>query len=259
MRPAVLPGFLTLTAAFEGGQQTNFMYCDVLGYVTTAFGLLINSAAAALSLPWRRTDGSLASHSEIVAAWATVKARQDLKLRGGMAYRGVTTLRLDEEGVREAVRAKLETADHAMRARFPTYVAWPCDAQLAVLSMCWAVGGAWPTKFPKMAAACAVGGFLLAAVECTIDDTGNPGITPRNKANVVLLRNASVVVDRVLDYDTLWYPRDLWETPLGPDDDTVIEEVTPVRAVAFPIVSRLPDTNPFDEPANDDGDDPEAA
>lgn len=258
MRPSVRAAFVRFTAPMEG--VCTWMYLDVRGLVTTAIGNLIDTASAALALPWQRPDGTPASHSEIVSEWSKVKGRQDLKLRGGGAYKAITMLRLDDAGVQQVVTTTLDRMDRQLAARFPEYEEWPADAQLATLSMAWAAGPAF--RFPKLEAALRIRDFLVAAVECHLNEEGNPGVKPRNRANVVLYRNASVAVDKRLDHGRLWWPRDIWETPLGDTEDTVDEEITPVRAVSlvdFAKVTRLPDTNPFDgEPGNDDGS-PDAA
>ena len=253
MRPAVLPGFMKLTDSFEGGYQTNFLYLDKKGLVTTAFGVLLEPVSTALACPWVRPDGTPASPAEITAEWAKVKARQDMREGGGVAYGKITTLRLTREGVDLVVSRKLDLADRAMRSRFTGWEEYSPDAQLFALSMCWAIGGGWPVKFPMCAEAFARKDFLNAAQEAHIVDHDNPGVKPRNAANLVLLHNASVVHAEGFDRDRLWYPRDIWEHPLAPDTGPDTEdEVTPV--VGWPTVTRLPGSI-----ANDDGDDPEAA
>jgi hypothetical protein len=264
MRPAVLPGFMKLTDSFEGGQQTNHMYLCIGGYVTTAFGVLIDSVRDALALPWVRLDGSPASPSEVTAAWNIVKSHQNMRMGGGMAFRRLTSLRLTEAGVQFAIGRKLALAETSMRARFPDWDDYGADAQLFALSMCWAIGGGWPAKFPRCAAAFARRDFLAAAQEAhiqdeddpkTLQDESNPGITPRNEANVVLLRNASVVQTGKLHPDRLWWPRDIWEEPLPLEDDTLDEDdATKRSAITWETVTRLPGSI-----ANDDDDPPEAA
>lgn len=264
MRPAVLPGFMRLTADFEGGHRTNHMYLCKEGLVTTAFGVLIDTVREALALPWVRLDGSPASPAEITAAWNIVKSHQNMRMGGGMAFRRLTTLRLTEEGVQLAVSRKLEAAEASMRARFPWWDNYGADAQLFALSMCWAIGGNWPAKFPRCAAAFAKRDFLAAAQEAHIrdeddpktpQDESNPGVTPRNAANLTLLRNASVVQSGGLHPDRLWWPRDIWEEPLPLEDDTLDEdEPTRRSAITWETVTRLPGSI-----ANDDTEPPDAA
>lgn len=255
MRPAVLPGFMRLTDSFEGGHRTNHMYLCVGGYVTTAFGVLIDTVRDALALPWVRLDGSPASPSEVTAAWNIVKSHQNMKMGGGMAFRRLTTLRLTEEGVQLAISRKLASAETSMRARFSDWDDLGADAQLFALSMCWAIGPAWPAKFPRCAEAFGRRDYLAAAEEAHISTEGNPGIKPRNAANRVLLHNASVVASGGLLPDRLWWPRDIFEEPLPLEDDTLDEDdATKRSAITWETVTRLPGSI-----ANDDDEPPEAA
>ena len=48
-----------------------------------------------------------------------------------------------------------------------------------------------------------------AALECKMNEVGNPGLIPRNRANRILLSNAAVVLAQGLEPSTLFYPRDL--------------------------------------------------
>ncbi len=247
MRAAVAEAFVAFSAPLEG--VVPFLYLDVRGLVTTAIGVLVDPVSAAIHLPWVRPDGSPASHSEIVSEWSKVKSRQDMKLRGGGAFKAISSLRLTDEGVRQVTQTVLERMDRQLAARFPEYAEWPADAQLATLSMAWACGPAF--RFPRLEAALRNRDFLTAAAECGISTEGNPGVQPRNRANTVLYRNASVVQGDHLDHERLWWPRDIWETPLAPDMGPPEDErITPV--VPFPTVTRLPDTNPFDDEPPDD-------
>lgn len=224
MRASVFHGFMSLTASFEGGYVTNFMYLDVFGYVTTAFGVLINSTTDAKRCPWFRSDGTPASASDVVIEWTRVHSRQDLRKAGGMVFRKITTLRLNRDGVELVVRRKLDEAVRAMSALFPEWPDWPADAQLFALSMCWAIGPAWHQKFPKCAAAMKRGDFLGAKDEAHIDETDNPGIIPRNSANELLLENAHAVQDLRLDHETLFWPKRVSGQPLAP----VVEDAGPI-------------------------------
>lgn len=251
MRAAVRAAFVRFSAPLEG--VVPFLYCDVKGLVTTAIGVLVDPISAAVGLPWKRPDGSHASAGEVIVAWNRVKNRQDLRLKGGMAYQMVTDLRLDQAGIEEVVGRTLDRMDRQLAARFPDYPTWPADAQLATLSMAWACGAHF--RFPRLEAALRAQDFLSAAVECHISEEGNPGVKPRNLRNQVLYRNASVVVGDSIDGERLWWPKDIWETPmLSPELGD--EEATPVQRIPWETVTRLPGSI-----ANDDTDDdpPEAA
>ncbi len=182
MRPETRSAFLPFTEPLEG--VVPFMYLDVKGLVTTAIGNLIDTPDEALSLPWKNKDGSPATRMQIAGEWSYVKSRQDMKLLGGTAFGAVTRLRLDEEGIQSAVSRTLDRMDHQLGQRFPAWEEWPWQAQLATLSMAWSCGAAF--RFPKLEAALRVTDFAIASTECTIQEAGNPGVIPRNKANRAL-------------------------------------------------------------------------
>jgi len=187
VKPEARAAFLPFTIPLEGAVP--FMYLDVKGLVTTGIGNLIDTPADALSLPWLNADGSPATRMQIAAEWSYVKSRQDMKLRGGMAYGAVTHLRLDAAGVDAVVGRTLDRMDHQLAARFPTYEDWPWQAQLATMSMAWACGPAF--HFPALAAALNAQDFTEASEQCHINEAGNPGVIPRNKGNVALFLQAA--------------------------------------------------------------------
>jgi len=205
MKSSVEAAFRAFSSKFEGA--VNFMYLDVKGLVTTGIGNLIDPGGAALTLPWLRPDGSLASQREVAAEWTYVKSRQDLKLRGGMIYGSITRLRLSDEGVSQLLMGVLHLNNDALVKRFPDFEDWPADAQLATHSMAWACGTGF--RFPRLAEALQAADFRDAAKECHMNEAGNPGLAPRNAANKVLYRNASVTRDLHLDPDHLCWPVDM--------------------------------------------------
>lgn len=204
MRESVARAFRRFTANLEG--YTLYMYLDVNGYVHTGIGNLIDSPEIAASLEWRRSDGSVATKNEVIDAWNTVKARQDMKTGGGVAYAPLTTLRLRESAISELVAHKLSQHEAALKRRFPAFEAWPADAQLGILSMAWALGPNF--KFQKFEAALkkVFPDFFSAAEESHIREQGNLGVIPRNIANRILFENAAQVLALGLDPAKLYYP-----------------------------------------------------
>lgn len=207
MKPSVRAAFVPFTIPMEG--SIAWMYLDVKGLVTTAIGNLIDPIAYALPLPFMKPDGTAATQAEITSEWLRVKARKDMAMRGGVAFKAITTLRLTPDGIELVVGRKLTQVDAHLRARFAGYDAWPADAQLGVLSMAWACGPAF--RFPVFEAAVRSLDFAYAATECRMDETGNPGLRPRNIATRTLFRNAAHVVAESLDPDVLYFPRVLDE------------------------------------------------
>lgn len=204
MRAAVEAAFRSFTVPFEG--QLPYMYLDVKGLVTTGIGNLIDPLPAALGLPWKKADGSLASQSEITAEWNYVKSRTDLDQKGGKAYGPITTLRLDNDAIDQLVVSRLHQNEALLRKYYPNYDSWPADAQMGIHSMSWAMGPAF--NFPQFKAAVnkSPPDFNTAAVQSHINTAGNAGVAPRNTANLLLFQNAAKVVAGGGDPDKLWYP-----------------------------------------------------
>jgi GH24 family phage-related lysozyme (muramidase) len=201
----VLDAFVPFTAPLEG--VARWMYLDVKGLVTTAIGNLIDPLEYATPLPWKRPDGAHASRQEIEDAWHKIKLRcQHMKLRGGLhpSWAEATSIRLTDEGIRQVVANKLLTNDAHLRKRFAEFESWPGDAQLAIHSLAWACGPAF--RFPALERALYAQDFATASREVNMDETGNPGLAPRNAANRLLLENAADVVVDGLDRDRVYWP-----------------------------------------------------
>lgn len=260
MHQSVRDAFVRFSEPLEG--KCAHMYLDVKGLVTTAIGNLIDPVAYAVTLPWKHPDGRPATQDEIRAEWSLVKGRVDLKMRGGVIYKTITSLRLDEEGIARVVGRKLDQNDDYLRRRFAAFEEWPADAQLATHSMAWACGPAF--RFPMLEAALRAKQFGLAAVECRMQEAGNPGIVPRNKANRLMYFNASIVHREGLDPTVLHWPTDLTaERPTEPrldDEETQPAVVPEVRkdplghvivrpALEFPL--RRYDNGPGEPPDDD--------
>lgn len=206
MKPAVWSAFVPFTAPLEG--VVPWLYQDVKGLVTVAIGNLVDPIQYALPLPFvHEADGRAATRDEIAAEWLRVKADPLAARKGHLYTKTITSLRLTDEGVEMLVARKLAQNDDHLRRRFADYDDWPADAQLATLSMAWACGPAF--RFPLLEAALKSRDFRLAAEECHINEAGNPGIVPRNRANRLLYLNAARVQDFRLDPDVVHYPDDL--------------------------------------------------
>ena len=176
------------------------MYADILGLATTGVGNLI-PLAVALVLPWKHPDGSPASEAEIEDAWSQIQGNMEAAKRGADYACTLTDLRLSREGVEALVQDRLEQNAVILAGRFPQFPDWPADAQLAVLSMAWAMGAGF--KFPKFEASIKAGDFRAAAEESAINATGNPGVIPRNKENKKLLLAAADLWENGGDFSRL--------------------------------------------------------
>lgn len=212
MRDVVRRNFVAFSAPLEG--VVPWMYADVKGLVTTAIGILIDPVSYALALPWVRRDGSPATPAEVVQDWQRIKGDASMARLGHRAAERVTSLRLTPESVESVVLAKLDEVDAQLSQRWQEYPTWCADAQLAVLSMAWAMGAGF--QFPRFDAAVRRTLWLVAAQECSISERGNPGVAPRNQRNRLLLGAAHRVQQGGLDPDVIWG----W---LHPDAPTVPE------------------------------------
>jgi GH24 family phage-related lysozyme (muramidase) len=209
------------TAAFEG--VVPWMYQDVKGLVTVAIGNLIDPMQYAMPLPFvDRVTGTPADRDTIMREWMRVKSDASLARLGHRAAERVTNLRLTPEGIDMLVGRKLEQNDSHLRGRFPDFESWPACAQLATHSMAWACGPGF--RFDRLVLALRMQDFAAAALECHMNEAGNPGLAPRNRANKILYRNAERVRAFKLDPDTLEWEQelDVSGVPTGP----LPEEVT---------------------------------
>ena len=192
MKPPVRAIYPTFTDKYEG--CLSWMYLDIKGLVTTGRGNLIDPVSTALGLPWKQTSGGNfgadATQDQITAEWARVKGLQVMAKGGGYAFSKVTTLRLHPDDVDALTFGKADEMWAKLLVRFPTLDSWPCDAQLGVLSMAWAMGPAFDFPHFVLAANDPAGpNFVQMSVECVM--TKPPVPAARNAANVQLFLNAS--------------------------------------------------------------------
>jgi hypothetical protein len=208
MQQSVRDQFAYFSAGFES--RVPVMYLDIKGLVTTGIGNLIDPMSAALVLPWRDCRSNvLVSRDEIAVEWERVKALQSHSEDHTSFWISTAQLRLSTADIDVLVMAKLEEFEAALKARlcFAAWESWPADAQLGTLSMAWAMGPAF--NYPHFEAACRARDFSTAAAECFIPDATNPGLAPRDKANLQLFTNAAAVEKDALDPAILYYPRAL--------------------------------------------------
>jgi len=203
MYPSVRAAFRAFNEPFEG--VVPWMYLDVKGLVTVGVGNLVDPLELAVQLPFRlRANPALAaSPDQIAEEWRRIKNSPALAKAGYRASELLTQLMLDDAGI-DALIAQRLSANEPVLKRFPAFRefdSWPADAQLGLLSMAWALGPRGPAAFPHFAAACGTQDFAGAAANCTISESGNPGVAPRNRANLTLFRNAAVVVSGGSSYD----------------------------------------------------------
>jgi IPT/TIG domain len=239
MYPSVRSAFPSFSTRFEG--RVSYMYLDIKGLVTIGVGNLIDPVSLALPLPFvHKSDLAAATQDEIQTDWQTVKGRPDLdQVKDYLQqYDALTALKLTDNGIDQLVLSKLDSNEAALKrtAEFADLDSWPADAQLGLFSMAWAMGAAFGPGYPKFRAACAAKDWNTVATESRMDDTNNPGLTPRNVANHTLFSNAAQVVQQSLDFSVLQYPSDLSTTQPSQSSGT------PTITMLDPSTGKLGDT-----------------
>jgi GH24 family phage-related lysozyme (muramidase) len=246
MRDAVRASWLDFTEPLEGGVP--WLYADIRGLITIAYGNLVDPLSSALMLPLMHPGGVRASLSEITTAWLSVKGDALAASRGHLYAKSLTSLRLTREGMSDLALAKLETNDAILRGRIDGWEELPACAQMAIHSLSWACGAMF--NFPKLLSAIAARDYDAASVhirmnETTPEGTFNAGLVARNRANAILVRNAARVQAYKLDPDTLD-----WTALIGVHDLPTISEVPNPASEPTVIVHIDPGTylRPDDEP-----------
>jgi GH24 family phage-related lysozyme (muramidase) len=203
VKPAVEAGFVGFSAPLEG--VVRWMYLDVKGLVTVAIGNLIDPVSMAFDVPFVWPDGRAATRSEIQHEWLKVKRTTTLARSGYRAAERVSELRLTDDGVEALVSRVLHRFDAELVRRYPAFDSWPADAQMATLAMAWACGTGFGRTFKLLDAALKRGDWATASQQCHINEIGNPGVIPRNKAMKQLYFLAAALP---CDGDELHWPAD---------------------------------------------------
>jgi hypothetical protein len=196
--------FPEFSAPLEG--RLPYLYQDVKGLVTTGVGNLVDSPEEAAALPFVHKDtGTPATRAEIVAEWHRIKDAPDLAKKGHLAAKAIHTLELPDAAIDELVRKRFDVNEARLSAFFPGWADWPADARLGAHSIAW-TGSFFPTRWPGFNTAANAGRWEDAAAQSHLREDGNPGLAPRNRANLRLFRNAAAVVGRGLDRSLIYYP-----------------------------------------------------
>lgn len=226
MRQAVLDQYVKFTSPLEG--VFLWMYQDVKFLITTGIGNLIDASqnnpahpeAPALLLPWKHPDGHLATATEIAAEWRAFKAQPNMAHypASSKTVENATTLRLSMADVLELVDNVMKQNEVQLKKVFPDWDHWSADAQIAAISMTWAVGAGVFGVFGNCRASLLKGHFHEVTIrqldkngveqpsECDISTHNNAGIVPRNAQNRLCFNNAQIVVDSGLDPEVLCWP-----------------------------------------------------
>jgi GH24 family phage-related lysozyme (muramidase) len=221
MFPSVQAAFPNFSATFEG--RVAYMYLDILGLVTVGIGNLIDPVEEARALPFefKNAPGTLATADQIAAEWQTVKGDQSLKNSRFTVFDPITQLQLSDASINTLVLNRLTQNEAFLKRQqwFADFDTWPSDAQMGLLSMAWAMGPGGPGQFPHFRAACQSHDFTTAAAQCKMNETGNAGLIPRNRANATLFSNAAIVLggeaQGIFQRLSLYYPKALTTADLA--------------------------------------------
>lgn len=185
------------------------MYLDIKGLCTCAIGILILSPEDAWkdgAIQWRvKATKKPASFQDVVDEFNSIKEQDKYSNAPSFVWDTLTKLYLTDESIDKLVLGKLDIFERQLkgRAEFSSYENWPADAQLGLLSMSWAMGPKF--HFPKFELACKANRWDLAASECRMDDSHNPGLVPRNVQNANLFKNAEAIERLGLERDKLMW------------------------------------------------------
>jgi GH24 family phage-related lysozyme (muramidase) len=207
MYDSVRQNFMAFSTQFEG--RVPYMYVDVKDFVTIGVGNLIDPIGLALSLPFvfKSDPSTSASQDDITADWNAVKADPALAQKGHLACDPITKLMLTDDAINSLVLSKADQFESTLKqtGEFSTSDTWPADAQLGLLSMAWAMGPAFGSGWPTFRAACSSQDWSTAAANCHMDETANPGLSPRNAADRVLFLDAGRAASQGSDFTVLQY------------------------------------------------------
>ena len=186
---AVIPAF---EEHFEG--RVRWPYLDIKSLVTVGIGCQVDREEFML-LPWiDEATGAPATAGAIEHAWDTVRSATYLELRGGGSptFAALTPIRITDAAVDWLCGSRHRVYDAQLLARFlDAWTQAPASAQLATLSMAYAMGAGALDGFPRFCTAFRAADWGSCALECRMEDVHNPGLRPRNAANAALFAAAA--------------------------------------------------------------------
>ncbi|MFA5053871.1 MAG: hypothetical protein WC565_07420 [Parcubacteria group bacterium] len=190
MRPSVRAVFVEFSTKFDS--CVPWMHLDREGMVRAGIGCLVDPIDHAFAVPWvHKDDAHKAEINEISSDWVRVKKNRLLAHTGPARARFYTSLELTKEGVDKLAFGRLEALEaHLLAHVFPAFEGYPADAQLAILSAVWALGGPEQLKL-AFSKAIIEEAWTVAAEECFLSETLAPERKPRNWANRKLLVTAA--------------------------------------------------------------------
>jgi hypothetical protein len=215
MRPENRAVWVAFSEPLEG--MVYSIYADVKSLPTTGMGNLLPTPQSATLLPFRRPDGSLATATQKAAEWTHVRHGCCLSYptcgwpsltdprtgRPCFAHKGWKAselhlgalnglggpLKLRRADVDALIFQKVDQFYGILCKYFPELPSWPVKAELAVMSMAWALGPHFPRTWPKFSEAARAQDFDACGVHCLIRGAGT--IVQRNAKNAALFAAAA--------------------------------------------------------------------
>lgn len=135
-----LDASVSKTEGFEGRIQ--WLYLDGYRNVTVGVGRLLSNLLAAQALPFKSSDGTLATEDQVAQDFARVSAMDPGHL--ATYYLASSSIRLLNEDIDGMLSGVVANNDRWLREQFKAYASWPTCAKLATLDMIYNLG---PTRF----------------------------------------------------------------------------------------------------------------
>ncbi|MCY1004465.1 peptidoglycan-binding domain-containing protein [Nannocystis pusilla] len=239
MYESVRAAYVDFTATSELEGAVEHMYLDVKGLVTVGIGTLIEAPdgrmmdkALSIQFFFRGQPDQLATHDDIRADFHAVNSMAPGL--GKQAYQDRTKLDISNDEMARLVLEMLDSLATELRKtpEFSDLDLWPADAQMALLSMAYPLGGAFAQggRYPNFRAAVDAWDFVAAAHESHISEENNPNMRARNWANELMFVYADRVHKLGLPYDTPIFPNVLRS------DGTVLDMGLAPRQAIWPTL-----------------------
>ncbi len=224
------------------------LYSDVRRLVTTGRGFLVDPIDRALALEWWIGDRR-ATDREVIDDWHAIKDRalkmtdQEIQHWTGRMQAPLTNIRLKSDYVDKLTIKKLRANFDYVEAHLIHGLSdAPADAQLACMSLAWAVGAGFDRTNPprtEFVAAFNASNWLTAGAHARLRESNNKGVIERNRRQDLCFQNAETVRARDLDPAALWWPN------ACPKEDTL--RTLAVKAIALGIAKESISAGPPDD------------
>jgi|SRR5882762_186298 len=172
-----------------------WLYLDIKGWVTTAIGLQVVSALAALNLKFMSPDGSRpATPAEIENDYARVRGMPYGQQFGAKFYKSATSPLLPDVEQHRLLVSQVNSCETDLRRIYPGYDSMPDPAKIALIDMRYNLGPVKlaPPKYPLFNAAVAKRDWLTASQQCA-RNVNDKGFAERNLWTKNEFLDASIV------------------------------------------------------------------